>query len=93
VDDRSRIVLSAFLGALAGGVAGYLFLTDDGRRVRERLAPGMDDLVQEVRKLRGALDSARLASREGWAAIEDLRRGFGDRPRAWDAEVRPPRPY
>jgi hypothetical protein len=86
-------LLSACLGALAGGVAGYLFLTDEGRRVRERLAPGMDDVVQEVRRLRSALDSARLATREGMAAIEDLRRGFGDRADTWSPDVRPPRPY
>lgn len=93
MDDRSRIVLSAVLGALAGGVAGYLFLTEDGRRVRERLAPAMDDVVREVRGLRGALDSARVATREGMAAIEDLKRGFTGSTEAYVNEVRPPRPY
>jgi hypothetical protein len=90
VDDRSRIVLSAVLGAIAGGVAGYLFLTEDGRRVRERIGPGMDDVVQEVRRLRSAMDSARVATREGWAAVDDLRRGFADRS---ETAVRPPRAY
>ena len=93
MDDRSRILLSAFVGAIAGGVAGYLFLTDEGRRMRERLGPGMDDLVQEVRRLRSTVDSARVATREGWAVIEDVRRGFSDGGDGWTEPVRPPRPY
>lgn len=91
MDDRARVVLAAFLGAIAGGVAGYLFLTEDGRRVRERLGPGMDDLVGEVRRFRSAVDSARTVGREGWAAIDDLRQGFTDRSDVPES-VRPPRP-
>ena len=93
MDDRTRIALSAFLGAIAGGVAGYLFLTEDGRRVRERLGPSLDDLAGEVRRLRGAIDSARLATRESWAVVDDLRRGFSDGRESWAGSVRPPKPY
>ena len=92
MDDRSRILLSACLGALAGGVAGYLFLTDEGRRVRERLEPGMDDLLRELRGLRAAADKARMAVGEGLAAVEDLRRGASGKP-APEWAGRPPKPY
>jgi hypothetical protein len=88
VDDRSRVLLSVCLGAIAGGLGGYLFLTEDGRRVRERLEPGMDDLLREMRHLKSAVEKARLAAQEGWAAIEDLRLS----PPA-KAVVRPPTPY
>jgi hypothetical protein len=94
VDDRSRIALSALLGAVAGAAVGFLYLTEEGRRVRERLGPGMDDVAQEVRRLRSTMDSARAATREGWAAIEDLRRGLADAGgQHWTGPVRPPRPY
>jgi hypothetical protein len=92
VDDRSRILLSACLGALAGGVAGYLFLTDEGRRVRERLDPGMDDVLREVRGLRAAADKARMAVNEGLAAVEDLRRAASGKP-ASEWAARPPKLY
>jgi hypothetical protein len=88
LDDRSRVLLSACLGAIIGGVGGYLFLTEDGSRVRERLEPGMDDLLREIRHLRSAVEKARLAAEEGWTAIEDLRRPVSAR-----ASVRPPTPY
>ena len=92
MDERSRILLSACLGALAGGVAGYLFLTDDGRRVRERLEPGMDDVLRELRSLRAAADKARMAVNEGLEAVEDLRRGASGKP-ASEWAARPPKLY
>ncbi|MEW5984165.1 MAG: YtxH domain-containing protein [Acidobacteriota bacterium] len=90
MDDRSRILLSAVLGALAGGVAGYLYLTDDGRRVRERLEPGLEDLGRELRRLRGAIDRARVAAEEGWQTIEDLRRPAARPGGGWGGSGRPP---
>ena len=92
MDDRGRVLMGAFLGAIVGGVAGYLFLTDEGRRLRERLEPGMDDVLREMRHLRSAAEKARLAAAEGLMTVSELRKGVtataGD---AWAA--RPPRPY
>jgi hypothetical protein len=79
VDDRSRILLSTCLGAIAGALGGYLFLTEDGRRVRDRLEPGMDDVLSEMRHLRSAVEKARLAAQEGWSAIEDVRHSVPSR--------------
>ena len=87
MDDRGRVMLAAGLGAIVGGLCGYLFLTEDGRRVRERLEPGMDDMLRELRHLRSAVEKARLAAQEGWTTIEDLRRPTS---RSTD---RPPTPY
>lgn len=91
--ERGQILLAACLGAMAGGLAGYLFLTEDGRRVRERLEPGMEDLAREVRRLRGAMDSARVAAREGLAAIDDLRRTLPEAREAAAGAGRPRQAY
>jgi hypothetical protein len=88
VDDRSRVLLSACVGAIVGGLGGYLFLTEDGRRVRDRLEPGMDDVLREMRHLRAAAEKARVAAQEGWTAIEELRRAPLKR-----TVVTPPTPY
>ena len=92
MEDRARVLMSACLGALVGGVAGYLFLTEDGRRLRERLEPGMDDLLREMRHLRSAAEKARLAAAEGLLTVGELRKGVtatAEEARA----ARPPRPY
>ena len=92
MEDRARVLMSACLGALIGGVAGYLFLTEDGRRLRERLEPGMDDLLREMRHLRSAAEKARLAAAEGVQTVHDLRRSLTPGPEpAWSGG--PPRAY
>ncbi len=92
MEDRARVLMSACLGALVGGVAGYLFFTDDGRRLRERLEPGMDDLLREMRHLRSAAEKARLAAAEGLMTVGELRKGVkATAEESWAA--RPPRPY
>jgi gas vesicle protein len=92
VDDRGRVLMGAFLGAIVGGVAGYLFLTDEGRRLRERLEPGMDDVLREMRHLRSAAEKARLAAAEGLMTVSELRKGVtATAEDAWAA--RPPRTY
>ena len=92
MEDRARVVMSACLGALIGGVAGYLFLTDDGRRLRERLEPGMDDLLREMRHLRSAAEKARMAAAEGVMTFSDLRRAVAPKAEAsWSG--RPPAAY
>jgi hypothetical protein len=84
--------MAGCLGALIGGVAGYLFLTEDGRRLRERLEPGMDDLLREMRHLRSAAEKARLAAAEGLLTVSELRRGVSSAVE--DARsARPPRAY
>ena len=92
MEDRARVLMSACLGALVGGVAGYLFLTEDGRRLRERLEPGMDDLLREMRHLRSAAEKARLAAAEGVQTVRELRRSMSPRAEpAWSGG--PPRAY
>ena len=92
MEDRARVLMAGCLGALIGGVAGYLFLTEDGRRLRERLEPGMDDLLREMRHLRSAAEKARLAAAEGLLTVSELRRGVSSAVE--DARsARPPRAY
>ena len=92
MEDRARVLMAGCLGAFIGGVAGYLFLTEDGRRLRERLEPGMDDLLREMRHLRSAAEKARLAAAEGLLTVSELRRGVSSAVE--DARsARPPRAY
>jgi len=92
VEDRARVLISACIGALIGGVAGYLFLTEDGHRLRERLEPGMEDLLREMRHLRSAAEKARLAAAEGVATVSELRRGVSHKAeQSWSG--RPPVAY
>jgi hypothetical protein len=72
VDDRSRVLVATVLGAIAGGVWGWLYLTDQGRRVRSQLDPKLDDFVRELRSMRGTVEKARTAANEGWRSINEM---------------------
>lgn len=56
--DRTSILLCAFAGAVVGGAAGYLFFTDEGRRLRQDLEPKLVDLMAEFEKARSLMDSS-----------------------------------
>jgi gas vesicle protein len=89
VEDRARILTSACLGALIGGAVGYLFLTEDGRRLRERLGPGLGDLLQDFQRLNTAAERARVAAVESVRTLQGIRHGIFSG--GWDE--RPPAGY
>jgi len=66
VNDRTAVVLGALAGALVGGVASYLFLTERGRQLREDLEPRLLDLLAELQKARETATQAREAVTESW---------------------------
>jgi hypothetical protein len=75
VDERSRVVMTALLGAVAGGVFGWLYMTEQGRRVREQIEPKLDDFMNELTRMRGTVEKARTAANEGWRSLNDVAGG------------------
>jgi hypothetical protein len=72
VDERARVLTATFLGAVIGGVWGWFYLTEGGRRVRSQLEPRLDDFIAEVTRLRGTVDKARTAANEGWRSLNEI---------------------
>lgn len=72
MDDRSRVLFAAVIGAAAGAAWGFLYLTASGRRLRAQIEPKLDDFVGEVRRMRGTIEKARAAADEGWQSLNDI---------------------
>jgi hypothetical protein len=72
VDDRSRVLMATVLGAVVGGVWGWLYLTESGRRVRDQIDPRLDNFMNEVARMRGTVEKARTAANEGWRSLTDI---------------------
>jgi gas vesicle protein len=68
VNERAAIWLGAMAGAVVGGALGYLYLTDDGRELREDMEPAVSGLIEELRKAWEAAEQARTAVSEAWGA-------------------------
>jgi hypothetical protein len=75
VDERSRVLMATFLGAVVGGVWGWLYLTESGRRIRDQIDPRLDDFMNEVARMRGTMEKARNAANEGWRSLTDIAGG------------------
>jgi hypothetical protein len=82
VDERSRVLGATFLGALVGGLWGWLYLTENGRRIRDQIEPKLDNLVNEIGRVRGTVEKARTAANEGLRSLNDVTGGSHGR---WSA--------
>jgi len=72
VNERSRVLLATCLGAVAGGVWGWLYLTENGRHVRNQIEPKLDDFMKELTRVRGTVDKARAAANESWRSLGEV---------------------
>jgi hypothetical protein len=72
VDERSRVLLATCLGAVVGGVWGWLYMTENGRTVRDQIEPKLDDLMHELTRVRGTVEKARSVASEGWRSLNDV---------------------
>lgn len=77
MDERSRVLTATFLGAVVGGVWGWLYLTENGRRVRDQIEPRLDDFIGEITRVRGTVEKARTAANEGWRSLSEMTGGSG----------------
>jgi hypothetical protein len=72
VDERSRVLLTTLIGAVVGGVWGWLYLTQNGRSVRSQIEPKLDDFIRELHNVRGTVEKARNAANEGWRSLNEI---------------------
>jgi gas vesicle protein len=87
VDERSRVLMATFLGAVIGGAWGWLYMTERGRRVRDQIEPKLDDFVNELTRMRGTVEKARSAANEGWRSLNDVA-GSAPGGARWSAQGR-----
>jgi hypothetical protein len=80
VTDTSRTLAATAVGAVLGGLAGYLFLTERGRALRAQLEPALDEAMRELSSLRHTLTKAGDVAGEGWRLLDDTI-GEGRSPR------------
>lgn len=70
--DSNRVAFASAVGALAGGLWGYLYLTESGRRFRVQLEPRIDDFLNEMHRMQGTVHKAREAAGESWSSLQEI---------------------
>ena len=78
--DNSRAVAASLVGAVIGGVAGYLFFTEHGRWLRRQLEPALDDFARELNSFRATVHKAAGVANEGWKLLNEALGEGGQQP-------------
>ena len=69
--ENSRVMAATLVGAVFGGVVGYLFFTEHGRSVRRLIEPALDDVSRELMSFRSTIEKATGVASEGWKMLND----------------------
>jgi gas vesicle protein len=81
VTEKSEVLAATVIGAVIGGLAGYMFFTERGRTMRRQLEPAIDDLSRELASFRGTLNRAVGVANEGWQVLNEALGEGGQRGR------------
>ena len=71
--NESRVMVAgAVVGALVGAAASYLFFTDGGQQVRNRLEPTVDDLRREFARFQTTIEKLGAMANDGIRAVSEF---------------------
>jgi flagellar motor component MotA len=83
VSDNTQTMAAAVVGAVLGGLAGYLFFTPRGRALRSQLEPALDDMMGELNQMRRTAVKASDVIGEGWKLLNQAMRDSSDPDPRW----------
>jgi gas vesicle protein len=63
---------TAAIGALVGAAAGYLFFTDHGRSIRDRMEPAVDELRHEFARFQKTIEKLGDMANEGMRVVNEF---------------------
>jgi gas vesicle protein len=72
VSDSRLITAGAIVGAVIGAAAGYLFFTQAGKQVRDRLEPAVDDLRREFVRFQKTVEKLGEMANDGIRAVNEF---------------------
>ena len=78
MSEYSRVCLGATLGALCGAAAAYLFFTEEGRALRDRIDPAVDDLRREFVRFQGTIEKVGALANDSMRVMEEFKAARGE---------------
>jgi len=72
VNESRVIAMGAALGAAIGAAASYLFFTESGKQVRERMEPAVDDLRREFARFQKTVEKLGEMANDGIRAVNEF---------------------
>jgi len=65
-------MMGAAVGALVGAAASFLFFTDRGRGLRDKMEPAVDDLRQEFARFQRTVEKVGDMANEGMRVVNEF---------------------
>ena len=72
MSEQSRVVFGAAIGALAGAAAAYLFFTERGRILRDRIEPAVDEARREFHRFESTIEKVGLLANDSMRVLNEL---------------------
>lgn len=80
MSEQSRVMAGAVVGALVGAAAAYLFFTDRGRDMRNRIEPMVDDLRHEFARFQRTFEKVGDMASEGMRVVNEFQTARSQSP-------------
>ena len=77
MSEQTRIIQGAIVGAIVGAAAGYLFYTDGGHTLRNRLEPAVDDLRREFLRFQKTIEKVGELANDGMRVVNEFNQARG----------------
>jgi gas vesicle protein len=68
---ETSVITATVLGALVGGVAGYLFFTERGKAIRRQMEPALEEFTREFVGFRRSVQRIAGIASESWDVLSD----------------------
>jgi gas vesicle protein len=65
----------ALVGALVGAATGYLFFTQRGQQMRDRIEPAIDNLTREFARFQKTIEKVSDIANEGLRVMNEITSG------------------
>ena len=72
MNDSRAITAGALIGAVIGAAASYLFFTERGKHVRDRLEPAVEDLRNEFARFQKTVERLGAMANDGIRAVNEF---------------------
>ena len=80
MNEQTRIVAGALVGAVVGAAATYLFFTDRGRVMRERIEPAVDEMRREFSRFQKTIEKVGDLANDGLRVFNEFNAARGQAP-------------
>lgn len=72
MSEQTRMMAGALVGALVGAAACYLFFTDNGREMREKIEPAVDELRNEFSRFQRTIEKVGDMANDGMRLVNEF---------------------